>query len=546
MAASETQVVIVGGGHNGLTAAAYLAKAGIGVKVLERLDKFGGAAISAQTFEGVEAHLSRYSYLVSLLPKQIIEDLELDISLAPRRYSSYTPIAGTTLGLLVDNDDSSVTKASFSEIGAADDFESWDRFYQATQQFAREIWPSVLEPLKSRSWWKDNTENPDLWERFVEKPIGQTIADTFSDDLVRGVVYTDALIGTFSSNHDETMNANRCFLYHVIGGGTGDWNVPVGGMGKVSSELKGAAVRNGAELISSAEVTKIVPNEVGATVFYSSQGKEFAIETDLVLANSSRQELDRLLESTSKPSDETAEGAYPHGAQVKVNLLLSRLPKLKDSQISPEAAFGGTFHINESFDQLQSAYEAALNGEIPTPMPCEIYCHSLTDPSILGSELNESGAQTLTVFALHAPHKMVEHLTEQEHDLMRSELEKAVLNSLNSVLAEPIEKLLLKDANGSPCIETKTTRDLEQALRLPGGNIFHQPLSWPFVEDGELLTTPAQQWGVESSYPAVLICGSSARRGGAVSGIAGHNAAMAALEILESNSSEKRSSELTE
>ena len=530
---NQTQVVIVGGGHNGLTAAAYLAKAGVSVKVLERLDEFGGAAVSAQAFEGVEARLSRYSYLVSLLPKQIIDDLELDIALAPRRYSSYTPIAGEAFGLLVDNEDSSVTKSSFSEIGADADFESWNEFYEDTQQLAREVWPSVLEPLRTRSWWKQNITNPALWDEFVEKPIGNVIADKFSNEWVRGVVYTDALIGTFSSNHDETLNANRCFLYHVIGGGTGDWNVPIGGMGKVSAELRDSAIRNGAELISDAEVTKIVPSNEGATVYYTSQGQQHEIETRLVLANSARQELDLLLDEASEKSVETASGAYPHGAQVKVNLLLSRLPKLKDPKLSPEAAFGGTFHVNESFDQLQRAYEAANKGEIPSPLPCEIYCHSLTDPSILGGQLSEAGAQTLTVFALHAPHKLVANLTEAEHDSMRSELERAVLDSLNSVLSEPIEDLLLKDVKGSPCIETKTTRDLEQALRLPGGNIFHQPLSWPFVEDDQPLETPAQKWGVETGHDAVLICGSSARRGGAVSGIAGHNAAMAALELLE-------------
>ena len=91
----------------------------------------------------------------------------------------------------------------------------------------------------------------------------------------------------------------------------------------------------------------------------------------------------------------------------------------------------------------------------------------------------------------------------------------------------------MRDENGDPCIETKTTRDLEDALRLPGGNIFHEPLSWPFAEDDEPLDTPAQRWGVQTNLKNILICGSSARRGGAVSGIAGHNAAMAALEILE-------------
>ena len=87
-------MVIVGGGHNGLTAAAYLARTGRSVAVLERLDHVGGAAISAEAFEGVDARLSRYSYLVSLLPQRIIDDLGLEIRLVRRRYSSYTPVPG--------------------------------------------------------------------------------------------------------------------------------------------------------------------------------------------------------------------------------------------------------------------------------------------------------------------------------------------------------------------------------------------------------------------------------------------------------------------
>jgi phytoene dehydrogenase-like protein len=116
---------------------------------------------------------------------------------------------------------------------------------------------------------------------------------------------------------------------------------------------------------------------------------------------------------------------------------------------------------------------------------------------------------------------------------MRQKLQDAVLSSLNSVLAEPIEDLIMLDADLKPCIETKTTLDLEKALKLPGGNIFHEPLSWPFAEDEELLNTPAQRWGVDSGFDRVLLCGSAARRGGAVSGIAGHNAAHALLEQLK-------------
>jgi phytoene dehydrogenase-like protein len=114
---------------------------------------------------------------------------------------------------------------------------------------------------------------------------------------------------------------------------------------------------------------------------------------------------------------------------------------------------------------------------------------------------------------------------------MRHKLEDAVIDSLNSVLSEDIRDLLLVDANGKPCIETKTTLDLENALGLPGGNIFHAPLSWPFVPDDAPLSTPAERWGVDTREPGIYFCGSTARRGGAVSGIAGHNAAMAVLEF---------------
>lgn len=115
------RVAVVGGGHNGLTAAAYLARAGIGVTVFERSDHFGGAAISARPFADVDANLSRYAYLVSLLPASIAADLGLDVRLARRRFSSYTPRPGTATGLLVDAADPVSTAASFAAAGAAGD-----------------------------------------------------------------------------------------------------------------------------------------------------------------------------------------------------------------------------------------------------------------------------------------------------------------------------------------------------------------------------------------------------------------------------------------
>ena len=542
-------VVIIGGGHNGLAAAAYLAQAGLDVQVLERLDVLGGAAISAQAFDGVDARLSRYSYLVSLLPQRVIDDLGLSIELAPRRYSSYTPLPDTDTGLLVDNHDPMATAESFAALGAEDDAVAWAQFYEGTQRLARALFPTVTDPLLTRSEARAAVGDDLLWDQLIEQPVGRTIAETFANDLVRGVVYTDALIGTFASNDDETLLANRCFLYHVIGGGTGDWNVPIGGMGSVSGELERAARLAGATLTTSAEVTALtVPTGDASTGagdgkdaadrivhWVDDAGTQHETAAEHVLVNCSPHELARLLatgaaSAASASAFDMRDGtAAPpaEGAQVKINLLLSRLPRLRDESVDPAAAFGGTFHINETFSQLQRAYDEAEAGEVPTVIPAEIYCHSLTDPSILSPELREAGVHTLTVFALHVPDRL---LTEATNDAMRETLQRAVLDSLNSVLAEPIESLLMTDANGNPCVETKTTRDLEHVLRLPGGSIFHGDLAWPWAEDDEPLDTPAQRWGVDTGIDGVLMCGAGARRGGAVSGIAGHNAAMAVLE----------------
>lgn len=491
-------VAIVGGGHNGLVAAAYLALAGKSVIVLEKLDSVGGAAVSTQAFEGLDARLSRYSYLVSLLPARVIAELGLDIRLIRRRYSSYTPVGDG--GILIDN-------AGPSSIAG------WDEFYAGTARVARALFPTVTEPLLTRSEARAAVGDDRLWHALIERPVGETIAATFDDDTVRGVVLTDALIGTFAPTVDETLAANRCFLYHVIGNGTGDWDVPVGGMGAVTGELYRAARAAGAHIVTGAEVTGITPD---GEVSYG----DVTIAAEHVLANVAPATLARLV--GDGPVGEPAEGA-----QVKVNLLLSRLPRLRDASVDPAAAFGGTFHVNESWSQLQRAYDTAVGGEIPRPLPLEIYCHSLSDPSILSPELRASGAQTITVFGLHTPDRL---LSTQNNDAMRARLQQAAIDSLDSVLAEPIESLLLTDAAGRPAIETKTTRDLEVALGLPGGNIFHGPLAWPFLEDDASLATPAERWGVATAWPRILICGSGAQRGGAVSGLGGHNAAMALLE----------------
>jgi phytoene dehydrogenase-like protein len=578
--APDHDVVIVGGGHNGLTAAAYLARAGKRVLLLERDDHLGGAAVSAQAFEGVDARLSRYSYLVSLLPQRIIDDLGLDIRLVRRRFSSYTPDPrDPSRGLLVDVEaDAAAARDAFARVGAADDADAWAAFSADTARVAEALFPTLTEPLPTRDEARALVGDDRVWREFVEQPLGTTIDARFADDLVRGVVATDGLIGTFTDLGDEALDANRCFLYHVIGGGTGDWDVPVGGMGAVSGELARAARESGASLRTEAEVTSVDP-ETGE-VRWVEAGSERRARAHVVLANVAPFVLGRLVAASAAdaagrggadgdvprsapehegdvarphpeptpeiaPRDESSFPAepevpldeyarrrverlgMPEGAQVKVNLLLTRLPRLRDESVAPEHAFAGTFHINELGSQIADAYANASGGILPDPLPCEIYCHTLSDRSILGPELADSDAQTLTVFGLHVPDRLVDRYGNDElRDLLRG----AVLASLDSVLAEPIADVIATDGAGRPCIEVKTTRDLEDALGMPGGNIFHGPLSWPWAEPDASLATPAERWGVATAHPRVLLCGSGAVRGGAVSGLGGHNAAMAVLE----------------
>jgi phytoene dehydrogenase-like protein len=516
-------VVIVGGGHNGLVAAAYLARAGRSCLLLERRRELGGAAVSEQVFPGVPARLSSYSYLVSLLPRRIVDELGLGVRLAHRRVSSYTPDPRVACahGLLVDGEDRAGTLESFRRVtGSADSLGAWDAFYAMTRRVAAAVFPTLLEPLRSRAEMRRLLGDESAWEAIFELPIGEAVAKAFPDDLVAGVALTDALIGTFASADQADLRQNRCFLYHVIGGGTGDWRLPIGGMGAVTGALAQAAIAAGAELRTGSEVLAVEPGSDGAQLRFAERepdgelGAAQRVSARRVLVNAAPRVLERLL-------GVEPEGQEPEGSQVKANMLLSRLPRLRDERTPTELAFAGTFHVNESASQLELAFKHAAVGEIPSPVPCETYCHSLTDPSILAPELRAAGVQTLTVFALHMPAR----LFRADPDHAKAEAAAGVMRSLESVLAEPLADCLLRGPDGEPCIEVRGPLDIERELTMPGGHIFHRDLSWPFAESED----EVGRWGVETEHPAILLCGAGARRGGGVSGIPGRNAAMAAL-----------------
>jgi len=499
MSSTKYDVVIIGGGHNGLVAATYLARAGKSVRILEANPEIGGASQSVRTFPEYDANLSRYSYLIALLPDKIISDLGLSFECISREVSSYTPY-GENKGLYVSRIWDALTESSFNELDpSGKEAKAWQTFYAEIAEFAEKIAPTMLQPLKSRSELKQQIDLDATWQYLIEEPIGKVITERFHNDVVRGVVLTDALIGTFASAFD--IQANICFLYHLIGNGTGEWKVPKGGMGALVNELVRVATESGVEISLNSKAIKVESTSTGVTVELEN-GE--TVTSEYLLSNAAPGVLAKLRQ---RPAPKSLDGS-----QMKINILLKRLPQLK-SGIDPRLAFAGTFHANESFTQCESVFAEAHNGVMPQKMPIEMYCHTLTDPTILGQELQDAGYQTLTLFGLHTPAS----LFDSNNDAAREAALQSALASLNDYLAEPIEDVIA-------AIEVKTPLDIEEAIALPRGNIFHKDLSMPFREDGT-----EESWGVETDDPRIFICGAGAVRGGGVSGIPGHNAAMAIL-----------------
>ena len=522
---SKYDVVILGAGHNGLVAANYLARAGLTVLLLEKNDYVGGATTSQKVFPDYDAWLSRYSYLVSLFPEKIISDLELNLELRRRGIASYTPYFrdGHYGGLLLSNISEEVGRRSMRQLTGSDaEFERMKQFYRLARVFAENVWETMLLPLTGKEElalrFEATAAGRESWRSLVEEPLGCAIERYLEDDLIRGLVFTDAKVGVFTHAHDESLLQNRCFLYHLIGNKTGEWKVPVRGMGHLARELERAARKHSAEILTTVRLDSVHLSERERTIAFLHDGKSQTVEARFLLINFGLNALAKLLGESYKPA------ATDEGSVFKVNMLLERLPRLKDPSNPAINAFKGTFHIDETYSQMQTSYEQARKGKLPDRLPGEIYCHTLTDDSILSSELREKGYHTLTLFGIDTPWP----LFAKKNTRMRSMTEARFLAGVNQWLAEPLEDCLARDRSGRPCIESKTPVDIEEALGLYHGNIFQNALTFPFAEKRE----EVGQWGVETAHQNVYLCGSSARRGGAVSGIPGHNAAMKVLEQL--------------
>jgi phytoene dehydrogenase-like protein len=290
-------------------------------------------------------------------------------------------------------------------------------------------------------------------------------------------------------------------------------------MGELARQLEEAARENGAEMLTKVTLSSLDVTGKKRSVEFQRDGKKETVEARFLLVNFGRNVLAKYLGRLYQPE------AIDEGSVFKINMLLRRLPKLKAGRYPAAEAFCGTFHSDEGYEQMNASYEQAGKGRLPDKLPCEVYCHTLTDNSILSPDLRAQEFHTMTLFGIDAPWS----LFARDNATMRQEAEKRFLASLNQWLAEPLEDCLAVATNGARCIESKSPVDIEDALGLYRGNIFQNAPTFPFAQTAEEVGT----WGVETEYENVFLCGSSALRGGAVSGIPGHNAAMKILSIRQ-------------
>ncbi|GAA4372117.1 FAD-dependent oxidoreductase [Nocardioides caricicola] len=427
-ARNSYDVVVVGGGHNGLVAAAYLAGAGLSTLVLERLARPGGAD------------------LVSPLPGAVVTDLGLDL---PR--GSRNPACGDLASDLV-----------------------------------RAVGPTLLQPLPLERDVRAQVD-PDTWRDFVSTPLGVTLEARYADDAERGRVAAEALTGTFASLHDESLAANRGLLYRLLGGTASTRGV--------AELLTQAAAGAGAELVTSAGVSSIRGGDDGAEVSWHDGMSQHTVGARFVLSNVAPWVLQILMGGDEDPATK------PEGAQLRIDLHLDRLPRLR-SGADPEAAFAAGIVVGSGYAELASAYDEAAAGRMPSVLPGRL----------------QGRGDTLTYLGTHTPARLFADDPQGAKDLAVAR----ALATIDTQLAEPIADRVVH-------LEARTPQDIEHDLAMPGGHRFHGDLEWPWAPNRARLDTPAQQWGVQTDVGSVLVCGSGSRRGGGISGLGGHSAAHAVL-----------------
>jgi phytoene dehydrogenase-like protein len=505
--------IVVGAGHNGLICAAYLARAGLSVLVLERSDRIGGACVTEELWPGFR--ISTAAYSLSLLLPEIVDELGLKLELRHRDPAFFAPFDGG--GGLVVWRDPKKRHAEIAKVSKAD-ADAYPKLGELFTEAAFRLNPLLSHPATRkqvrRAFRKSDVEN--LFARTVDGSIADVCEDYFESELMRGLMASQGITGTFAG--PRTPGTAYVYLHHAMGraaGKTGVWGFVSGGMGTITEQLAGVVRAAGGEIRTGAGVdhVKLDAGRKASGVVLAS-GEE--IDSEIVCSNADPKRTAALVPKDALPKEFMEDVALmpTAGPVVKVNCALGGLPRFAGMQGTdgPGPEHLGMITIAPSIDYLEAGCRAAAQGRIPEAFFCEAWIQSAGE-----ARLAPPGKHTLSIFAQYAPYELSEGTWAER----REEIGDRVLQTLEHYapgLSGLVEHRMVL---GPP--------DLEARFGLTGGNIFHGEILPDWLFDKR----PAGAWHrYRLPVARLYLCGAGAHPGGGVFGAPGKNAARAVLEDL--------------
>ena len=507
LAAREWDAIIVGAGHNGLACAAYLARAGQRVLVIESRSRVGGACTIEEPFPGVR--MSPCAYLAGLLHPLVVEELGL-----PRRGFTWTPAVN---GLFVPFlDGSSVQLWDDDERCAAEvralspgDVSGWQEMCDVIRRLRDALRPANAKDL----WLSEAPTREEIDERLgnddearsllFEWSMAEFVEKYLEDERLQIAYLGQGVIGTNASPFDPGTASIR--FHHAsgrLGGMPGVWGYVRGGMGMVSFYFCDAAREAGATVISGVPVAEILPGE-GVRL----EGGELIAAPTIICNADPRQTLRLLGGSADAAWRKQIERVPIEGCTVKLNVHLRELPNFTARPGIDEPHHYGQINAPLTKDEWKAGFAAARRGDLPEYLWCELYFQSVHDASIA-----PAGTHTMSVFAQYVPYAFA----QGTWDSRRDEVRKLALSSLGRFCSNIDSAVIDVQVLGPP--------DIEKKVGLTGGHIFQ----------GECL--PQYMWAnrltARTPMPGLYLCGACTHPGGSVIGVNGRNAAMAVLKDL--------------
>jgi phytoene dehydrogenase-like protein len=514
-------IIIIGGGHNGLTAAAYLARARLKVLVLERRELVGGTCVTEEVWPGFK--VSTAAYVNSLFRPQIIRDLELKkhgFEMLPRNPSSFSPFPDgryLMMGPDADLNRREVSKFSAKDAVALPQYEKMlERIADFIEPTLEETPPNPFSLRPGQLWklgslgWRFRKLGKDAGTAIdVLTGSARAILDRwFESDEVKATLATDGIIGAMAA---PSMPGTAYVLFHhVMGecnGVRGVWGYMRGGMGGITKALAAAAREHGAEIRTNAEVSRIKVGGGQVQGVVLTDGTEF--NAPRVASNADcNVTFVKLIDPKELPEDflKAIKNIDYSSASLKINVALSEVPDFKalpGNKVGPQHR--GTVHISPSLDYIERAYDDAKYGR-----PSESPVLECTIPSSVDATVAPEGKHLMSMFIQYAPYK----LSEGSWDERKDKFADRCFDILNEY-APNFKRSVIDRQVLSPV-------DLERRFGLTGGNIFQGAMTLNQL----FFLRPLAGWaGYKTPIRGLYLCGAAAHPGGGVMGACGYNAA---------------------